>query len=111
MKLTGVVGLLGIGAALAAGCSVGEGDACNPDLSHDECSAGLTCFTPQNCANSYCCPVDNSSLISTLPQCQACPPPNEDASVPVPVVPEAGPAPATEGGGDSGQGLPEASGD
>jgi hypothetical protein len=53
----------------ATGCAEGggggEGDRCNPDLSHDECNSGLTCtivtapaagggyFT---CGESYCCP-------------------------------------------------------
>jgi hypothetical protein len=51
-------------------CSVGEGDACNPDLSHDECNAGLVCTTPANCANAYCCPA---SGMSTNGNCAACP--------------------------------------
>lgn len=49
-------------------CNEGaEGDRCNPDLSHDECGAGLTCQTPSDpktgatCGESYCCPTPASS--------------------------------------------------
>ena len=60
-----------IGAALVAltlalvgggGCNVGnEGERCNPNLSHDECNAGLTCQRPLNCPENYCCPTSGTS--------------------------------------------------
>ena len=61
--------LLAIFAALAlAACEQGrEGDRCNPDLSHDECNAGLSCQQPANCPENYCCPVDGES---SNPFCQ-----------------------------------------
>ena len=60
--------------ALGAGCDIGdEGQRCNPDLSHDECNAPLTCQQPVGCAENYCCPANLSA--STNPYCngQGCP--------------------------------------
>jgi hypothetical protein len=52
--------LLAVAIGLAAavlGCAQGaEGDRCNPDLSHNECNAGLTCQNPDLCPENYCCP-------------------------------------------------------
>jgi hypothetical protein len=46
-------GLFGVG-----GCNNGlEGLRCNPDLTHDPCNSGLTCFQPLNCPENYCCPA------------------------------------------------------
>jgi len=59
---TGIV-LLACRLALlgSAGCSTGaQGDRCNPDLSHDECNAGLSCQQPVNCPENYCCPLPDS---------------------------------------------------
>jgi hypothetical protein len=54
-------------AMVVAGCleggGGGEGERCNPDLSHNECNGSLTCqtvFDPvtlATCGESYCCPV------------------------------------------------------
>jgi hypothetical protein len=45
------------------GCNVGnEGERCNPDLSHDECNAGLSCQQPKNCPENYCCPTSGTSI-------------------------------------------------
>jgi hypothetical protein len=53
------VGLLLLG---SAACNQGaEGDRCNPDLSHDECNAGLSCQQPKNCPENYCCPIEGES--------------------------------------------------
>jgi hypothetical protein len=57
-----------LGAAFAVGgCAEGggggEGDRCNPFLSHNECDNGLTCQTGMDlasgatCGESYCCPT------------------------------------------------------
>jgi hypothetical protein len=55
-------------AALIPGCTVGqEGERCNPDLSHDECNAGLSCQQPANCPENYCCPISGESQ---NPYCQ-----------------------------------------
>src|SRR3984885_13383507 len=44
------------------GCNVGnEGERCNPDLSHNECNAGLSCQQPRDCPESYCCPTSGTS--------------------------------------------------
>jgi hypothetical protein len=52
--------ILSIGAVAlfaAGGCNVGNlGERCNPDLSHDECGAGLVCTQPALCPENYCCP-------------------------------------------------------
>jgi hypothetical protein len=68
------IALVLIGAGLTAsipGCDVGnEGDRCNPNLSHDECSSGLACQQPVDCPESYCCPaVGNSSNPFCQPGC------------------------------------------
>jgi hypothetical protein len=56
-SFTVAVAALTAGAALA-GCDGGsEGDRCNPDLSHDECSSGLVCSQPDFCPENYCCPT------------------------------------------------------
>jgi hypothetical protein len=54
-------------ASLEPGCALGggggEGDRCNPDLSHNDCNSGLTCQVPADpvtgatCGESYCCPT------------------------------------------------------
>ncbi len=44
-----------------AGSGVTEGDRCNPALSHNECDDGLSCVTPTDCAESYCCPTSGTS--------------------------------------------------
>jgi len=50
------------------GCEQGsEGDRCNPDLSHDECNAGLSCQQPPSCPENYCCPTTGGS---SNPFCQ-----------------------------------------
>ncbi len=64
--------VLGVAFTLAAvtlGCNEGqEGDRCNPDLSHNECSSGLTCTAATNiCPENYCCPT---SGVSSNPNCQ-----------------------------------------
>jgi hypothetical protein len=52
----------------AGGCEIGqEGERCNPDLSHDECGAGLACTQPVDCPESYCCPTSGNS---SNPYCQ-----------------------------------------
>jgi hypothetical protein len=61
------VAALAIGVIAVACEQGGEGDRCNPDLSHDECNAGLTCTQPVNCPENYCCPTNGSS---TDPFCQ-----------------------------------------
>jgi hypothetical protein len=50
-----------------------EGDRCNPNLSHDDYNAGLTCQQPSTCVENYCCP--NPASASTNPFCNgtACP--------------------------------------
>jgi hypothetical protein len=53
----------------AVGCQpgVGEGERCNPFLSHDECGDGLMCTNPSyaptgaTCGESYCCPINGMS--------------------------------------------------
>ncbi len=53
---------------LASACDGGgEGDRCNPNLSHDECGTGLSCQQPAYCPESYCCPTSGSS---SNPFCQ-----------------------------------------
>jgi hypothetical protein len=65
------IALLSIGGVVAfgaGGCNVGnEGERCNPDLSHDECGAGLSCTQPQYCPENYCCPTSGTS---NNPYCQ-----------------------------------------
>jgi hypothetical protein len=71
-----VILLAGLAAALmstAAGCTLnewgggGEGDRCNPLLSHDECGSGLQCTQPAFCPENYCCPANGTS---SNPVCQ-----------------------------------------
>src|SRR5580692_4946032 len=45
----------------------GEGDRCNPDLSHNDCNSGLICTIPSTCVEAYCCPADPST--SSNPYC------------------------------------------
>jgi hypothetical protein len=81
VKRLGAIGLalLGLGLVIVACEQGGEGDRCNPDLSHNECNSGLTCQQPLPCVENYCCPVDPST--STSPYCQGSPSvcPSEDA--------------------------------
>jgi hypothetical protein len=62
-----VVSLAVTAAIAAAGCTAeewgggGEGDRCNPDLSHDECGSGLACTQPALCPENYCCPTSGQS--------------------------------------------------
>lgn len=68
-------------AAFFAACDGGnEGDRCNPDLSHDDCSAGLTCQTPSTCVENYCCPSDPSKSTDDYCNGKNCPPADDDAS-------------------------------
>ena len=47
---------------LVAGCDTGgEGDRCNPSLSHDRCNSGMQCTQPLNCPENYCCPINGAS--------------------------------------------------
>jgi hypothetical protein len=95
------VGLAVVGSlllAMAGGCVGGnEGDRCNPDLSHNDCNAGLTCQQPSTCVENYCCPDDPST--STNPYCNG---------TLCPAVDDAGPD-ATDAGTDAGSddGAPE----
>ena len=67
-RIGSAIALLLATAALAAGCNQGgEGDRCNPDLSHDECGAGLHCTQPVDCPENYCCPTSGNS---NNPYCQ-----------------------------------------
>ncbi len=69
-RIGSFVAALALGIAVSAGqaCNVGqEGERCNPDLSHDECGAGLACTRPSNCPENYCCPTSGGS---SNPYCQ-----------------------------------------
>ncbi len=66
--LAASVVLAAIAACVGAG---GEGDRCNPDLSHDECGGGLVCTQPGACPEAYCCPANAST--SSNPYCRADP--------------------------------------
>lgn len=67
-RAMGVLFVAAVLAAAATGCDTGnEGDRCNPDLSHDECGAGLSCQQPKDCPENYCCPTSGTS---TNPYCQ-----------------------------------------
>jgi hypothetical protein len=72
MIVLGLLAVFGILGALAVGClppdagGGGEGDRCNPYLSHDECGSGLSCTQPTDCPENYCCPATNP----TSPFCQ-----------------------------------------
>jgi hypothetical protein len=62
------------GAAVFGACDGGnEGDRCNPDLSHNDCSAGLTCQTPSTCVENYCCPADPSKSSNDYCNGKNCP--------------------------------------
>jgi hypothetical protein len=50
-----------------------EGDRCNPDLSHNDCHAGLTCQQPATCVESYCCPDPAKSSANPFCNGLACP--------------------------------------
>jgi hypothetical protein len=57
-RLARTLALLAGGLLTQAGCEQGaEGDRCNPDLSHNECNAGLSCQQPAECPENYCCPT------------------------------------------------------
>jgi hypothetical protein len=59
---------------IANGCDGGgEGDRCNPNLSHNDCGEGLTCMQPATCVESYCCPSDPSTSSNPFCNGQACP--------------------------------------
>jgi hypothetical protein len=61
-------GLIASAALAVAGCDQGgEGDRCNPNLSHDECGGGLSCQQPAECPEFYCCPTNGTS---SNPFCQ-----------------------------------------
>jgi hypothetical protein len=58
--------LVVLAAALAlgggGGCNTGqEGERCNPNLTHDECGAGLACSVVPDCPETYCCPTSGNS--------------------------------------------------
>jgi hypothetical protein len=62
-------------ALFGSACDGGnEGDRCNPDLSHNDCSAGLTCQTPSTCVENYCCPADPSTSTNNYCNGKNCPP-------------------------------------
>jgi hypothetical protein len=62
-------------ALLGSACDGGnEGDRCNPDLSHNDCGAGLTCQTPSTCVENYCCPADPSTSTNDYCNGKSCPP-------------------------------------
>ena len=71
--LTGLV--LSVALAIPACNEGGEGDRCNPLLSHDECGGtSLVCSgpgtshpLPGNCVENYCCPPN--AMSSTNPEC------------------------------------------
>jgi hypothetical protein len=68
-----VVALAATIAVTEGGCTLsewgggGEGDRCNPLLSHDECGSGLQCTQPALCPENYCCPVNGTG---NNPYCQ-----------------------------------------
>jgi hypothetical protein len=100
VMVTLTLGLFAVGTGCVGG---GDGDRCNPLLSHDECNDGLTCVQPSTCVESYCCPSDPSK--STSPFCRgdpgACPAPEAGAD-----ASGAGDA-STDGGGADGDGAVE----
>jgi hypothetical protein len=55
---------------LAAACTPGEGDRCNPMQFSSDCNRGFSCVYKTGCAVAYCCPDDRPS---TNPNCQTCP--------------------------------------
>ena len=75
VALTLAVALVSI-ALLGNGCAGGgEGDRCNPNLSHNECDNGLTCVQPSTCAESYCCPSDPAKSSNGYCNGSLCPQP------------------------------------
>lgn len=59
---------------VANACDGGrEGDRCNPNLSHDECGAGLSCVAPSTCVETYCCPANASSSSNAYCNGSGCP--------------------------------------
>jgi hypothetical protein len=97
-RATSMLARLGVAVAVLAaglmlggtGCAQGaEGDRCNPNLSHNDCNAGLTCTQPAGCPENYCCPTNG---MSSNPYCQPgcavdC---TTDPNAPVCASPEAG---------------------
>ncbi len=62
--------------ALLPACDGGrEGDRCNPNLSHDDCSDGLSCITPATCVENYCCPSNPTKSTSQYCNGSGCPRP------------------------------------
>jgi hypothetical protein len=69
-----------LGGVLFGACDGGnEGDRCNPDLSHDDCSSGLTCQTPSTCVENVCCPKDPSTSKNDYCNGKSCLPVVDDA--------------------------------
>jgi hypothetical protein len=104
MKIWAGLAAVVLGLVVVA-CEQGaEGDRCNPDLSHDECNAGLTCQQPLPCVENYCCPVDRST--STNPYClglpSACPTDDAGEDAGTDAGADAGVNAADAGRGDSG---------
>jgi hypothetical protein len=68
----GAVLLAGVGALVTAsvGCDTGgQGERCNPSLSHNECGSGLACnSTITDCPEAYCCPTDPTKVTSNFCQ-------------------------------------------
>jgi hypothetical protein len=66
----GAVLVVGVGVitASAVGCNTGgQGERCNPLLSHNECGSGLVCNgSISDCPEAYCCPTDTSEITSDL---------------------------------------------
>lgn len=94
-KLALTVALVALGLVVGAGNGCdggGEGDRCNPLLSHDECGKGLSCMQPTTCVESYCCPSPSTSSANPFCNGLACPPADASADAPddVAVVDDAG---------------------
>ena len=91
--------LMAIALASTGGCDQGgEGDRCNPFLSHDECGDGLVCSGPSTnyplpgtCVENYCCPTNPTK--SSIPYCNG-----TDTTCP---SPDAGPPASGDDGGDA----------
>ncbi len=61
VRLALVAAALASFALIHPACGVsegGEGDRCNPNLSHNECDDALTCIQPGACPENYCCPAN-----------------------------------------------------
>jgi hypothetical protein len=67
-ELFAVAVLLSSFALLEPACTGngGEGDRCNPYLSHDECDNGLVCTIPGACPEAYCCPQNAKASSSAF---------------------------------------------